>query len=258
MSETETPASALIVNRGYLSTQEMTRRRRLIELFHQNPIPEDEQLSNLALFIPKTEFARILYINDLYKDILRVHGVIMEFGVRWGQNLALFETLRGIYEPFNRSRTIVGFDTFAGFPAVSVKDGQASFAKPGGYAVSEGYEQYLEQLLDCHEQEGVTADAKKYELVKGDASFTVEDYLKRHPETIISLAYFDMDIYEPTLKCLKAIRKHVTKGSVIAFDELNFPACPGETIAVSEVFGLEHVRLVHTPFSSFRAYFIVD
>ena len=27
----------------------------------------------------------------------------MEFGVRWGQNLALFESFRGIYEPYNYS-----------------------------------------------------------------------------------------------------------------------------------------------------------
>lgn len=34
----------------------------------------------------------------------------MEFGVRWGQNLALFESFRGIYEPYNYNRKIVGFD----------------------------------------------------------------------------------------------------------------------------------------------------
>ena len=39
----------------------------------------------------------------------------MEFGVRWGQNLITLNNLRGIYEPFNHSRKIIGFDTFEGF-----------------------------------------------------------------------------------------------------------------------------------------------
>ena len=46
---------------------------------------------------------------EIYRKILDVHGVIMEFGVRWGRNLALFESLRGIHEPFNHNRKIVQY-----------------------------------------------------------------------------------------------------------------------------------------------------
>lgn len=35
-----------------------------------------------------------------------------------------------------------------------------------------------------------------------------------------------------------AILPHLTKGSVIGFDELNFHAFPGETLALKEVLGL--------------------
>ena len=61
-------------------------------------------------------------MQRIYAEIVPVHGVIMEFGVRWGQNLALFSNLRGIHEPFNYNRRIIGFDTFEGFPAISGKD----------------------------------------------------------------------------------------------------------------------------------------
>ena len=37
----------------------------------------------------------------MYKKIINHHGVIMEFGVRWGPILNLFQSLRGVYEPFN-------------------------------------------------------------------------------------------------------------------------------------------------------------
>jgi len=240
------------------SPEEVSRREDLFELYKECPIPDDELLSNLALFISKKEFARMLYIHDLYKQILDVHGVIMEFGVRWGQNLALYETFRGIYEPFNRVRKVIGFDTFEGFPSVSTKDGTSDIISVGSYSVTEGYESFLDRLLAVREQEGLGSHDKKYELVKGDASLTVQDYLDRHPETIVSLAYFDLDIYEPTRACLEAITGHLTKGSIVAFDELNDELFPGETLALKEVFGLDQYRLVHTPYSAVRSYLVID
>ena len=47
----------------------------------------------------------------------------MEFGTRWGPNLAQFPALRGIYEPFNRHGKGIGFDTFSGFPKIENQDG---------------------------------------------------------------------------------------------------------------------------------------
>jgi len=240
------------------TNKEMSRRERLSSLFENCPISKDELLSNLGLFISKTEFSRIIYMHELYKKALGVHGVVMEFGVRWGQNLALFETFRGIYEPFNMNRKIIGFDTFEGFPSVDDKDGNSDLVSVGAFSVAEKYEEYLSALLDVHGEEGAIPHKKKYELVKGDASVQVEKYLDEHPETIISLAYFDFDIYAPTKACLEAIKSHITKGSVIAFDELNYPEFPGETVALKEVFGLDKCRLIHTPYSSSRSYFIVE
>jgi hypothetical protein len=182
----------------------------------------------------------------------------MEFGVRWGQNLSLFEKFRGIYEAFNMGRKIVGFDTFEGFPSTSQKDGNSELAVGGAFSVTPGYEAYLSRLMKVHEKEGLQTAFPRHELRKGDAAAEIKDYLEKHPETIISLAYFDMDIYEPTKKCLEAIQTYVTKGSIIAFDELNYEPFPGETIALREVIGLDRYKLVHTRYSSARAYFVVD
>jgi hypothetical protein len=243
------------VPQDYDSPDEIARRHVLLGLFRESPIPDPEVLSNLALFFNKTETARLLYLHEIYRKILNVHGVIMEFGVRWGQNLALFEAFRGIHEPFNRNRKIIGFDTFEGFPYVSEKDGNAS---PGGYSVTPNYEKYLETLLTTREREGTLAHIKRFELVKGDASVTVKEYLERHPETIISLAYFDLDIYPPTKAVLEEIRPYLTRGSIVALDELGIETFPGETVALREVFGLDKVRLTHSPFSSNRSYFICE
>jgi len=200
----------------------------------------------------------IFYMDFLYQKIVDVHGIICEFGVRWGRNLALFESLRGIYEPYNYSRKIVGFDTFSGFPTIDVKDGRHEIISKGAYSVTEGYDKYLEKILDYHEQESPISHIKKYELVKGDASKTIKKYLNENPETIIAFAYFDMDLYEPTINCLRTIENHLTKGSVIGFDELNAHTYPGETIALKEWCDLKKYRIMRTPLNPYCAYVIIE
>jgi hypothetical protein len=240
------------------STPELTAREQFQGLFTDCPIPLDERLCNLGLFIKRQDLSRLLFINDLYRRIVDVHGSILEFGVRWGQNLALFGSLRGIYEPFNHNRRIVGFDTWQGFPSVHEKDGRAPVAEVGAYATTSGYEQYLERLLACHEQESPIAHIRKFELVKGDATLEVDRYLERHPETIVALAFFDLDLYEPTRKCLLSIRDRLTKGSVVAFDQVNVQTFPGETLALKEVLGLDRYRLQRSPWSNAASYVVIE
>jgi hypothetical protein len=240
------------------SDSEIAARNELIDLFKNNPLPEDELFMNMPLFINRQNLSHILYMNEVYKNILNIHGKIFEFGVRWGRNLALYDSFRGIYEPFNHNRKIVGFDTFKGFPSIDNKDGNADIIKEGAYSVTTGYKDYLEKILNYHEQENPISHIKKCELRQGDASMEIERYLEEYPETIIALAYFDFDIYAPTKKCLESISERLTMGSVIAFDELNCSDFPGETIALKEVFGLEKYKIRHSKFSPTQAYIIIE
>jgi len=234
-------------------------RERFFKLFKDCPIPDNELLSNLGLFLRRQCLSRILFMNDLYKKIVNVPGIVVEFGVRWGQTLVLFESFRGLYEPFNQGRKIVGFDTFEGFPSIDSKDGKASIALEGAFSVTEKYEEYLMQVLDYHEQEAPMSHIKKYELIKGDAVVEIDNYLKEYPETIIALAYFDFDLYLPTKKCLEAIKGYLTKGSIIGFDELHLHEFPGETLALKEVFGLDKYKLIRSPYSAaYQAYMVIE
>lgn len=238
------------------SEHEQLLRQKIVKLFQNCPIPDSEILMNLPLFINRINLSQILFITELYKIILDVHGIILEFGVRWGRNLALFSALRGIYEPFNHTRRIVGFDTFEGFPSVVPKDGSAPIISIGSYNVTQQYENYLRDILDYHEQESPVSHIKKYELVKGDATVELSNFISKYPETIISLAYFDFDIYEPTKACLLAIKDRLSKGSVVAFDQLNCRDYPGETLALMEVLGLNKFKIHHTQFSPTQSYII--
>lgn len=240
------------------SKNEMKQRKYLFEQFRHCPIPSNEMLQNLGLFLNRQSLSRILFFHELYQKIINVHGVVMEFGVRWGQTLALFESFRGMYEPYNFTRKIIGFDTFSGFTSIHPKDGKDDVMVRGSYAVPRNYKNYLQKILNYHEQESPTSHLKKYRLVKGDASLTIKKYLKENPETIIALAYFDMDLYEPTKSCLQAIKNHLTKGSLIGFDELNRHEFPGETEALKEVLGLSKIRITRSTLMPSASYFVVE
>lgn len=247
-----------IKTKEYSSINEKSLRERFFKLFRICPIPDNELLFNLELFIKRQDLTRILFMNEMYKKIINVPGITVEFGVRWGRNLALFESFRGIYEPFNHTRKIVGFDTFEGFPSVHEKDGKSEIVTVNAYSTTKGYEDYLKQILDYHEQESPISHIKKYQLIKGDATIEIGKFLKDNPETIIALAYFDLDIYEPTKKCLEAIKGHLTKGSVVGFDELNLHDFPGETLALKEVLGLDRYRIIHSQYSAYQSYIVIE
>jgi len=185
------------------SNVELDNRNKIYNLFENCPIPNNERLSNSGLFVKRQDLTKQLFFNDLYAKILGVHGVIMEFGVRWGQNMVTLNNLRGIHEPFNHSRKIIGFDTFNGFEKVDEKDGNHKIIKKGAFSVTQGYETYLEKVLNYHESECPLSHINKNIIIKGDAPIMLETYLKEHPETIIAFAYFDFDVYEPTKKMFR-------------------------------------------------------
>ncbi|MCM2396719.1 TylF/MycF family methyltransferase [Rhizobium sp. S95] len=252
-----TNGSSIDINRQQTAS-ESERRKEVLRLFRENPLPEDELLNNLGLFSSRQALTRMLTMNQLYQKILNVHGVVLEFGVRWGQNMAMFEAFRGMYEPYNFNRKIVGFDTFSGFPHVSSEDGEAPSVKVGGYTVTENYEDYLGKLLALHEANSPISHIRKHTLMKGDALVTLPAYLEEHPETMVAFAYFDFDLYEPTKKCLELIKDRVTRGTVLAFDELCHPQFPGETLAVKEVLGLSSYRIQRFREDPLVSYLVVE
>jgi len=243
-------------DKEFSNNQEQDARLKLANLLEECKIPKPEILSNLGLFLNSKNLSRILFMNYIYQKIIDVQGVVFDLGTRWGQNMSLFSSLRGIYEPYNRHRKIIGFDTFEGFVEITPEDGGSNLMNTGNVTVSPNYENYLNEIMECHEQDNPLSHIKKFSIIKGDANITVQDYLEAHPETIISLAYFDFDVYKPTAKVLETIIPRLTRGSVLGFDELNDPDSPGETIALMEKIGLNNIKLRRYRYSSRVSYFV--
>lgn len=234
------------------SKVEQATEQTLGQLLADCPIPQKELVKHLRLFMGRMDVQDVLIFNDLYQKILGTHGVIMEFGTRYGDNLATLASLRGLHEPYVRSRKIIGFDTFKGFIKVDEKDG-AKAAK-GDLSTTEGYERFLDQILKSQEQLSPISQIQRYEIRKGDAVHQLKEYLEENPETIVAMAIFDLDLYEPTRDCLNVLKDYITKGSVIAFDQVCYPNFPGETLALKEAFPLKEYALERSPLSSSMSY----
>lgn len=244
----------------YASKEEDKMRSSFVKHFKECPIPDRDILQNLGLFLSSKNLSRILFMNHIYQQVVDLQGVVMEFGCRWGQNSALFSAMRGIYEPFNRLRKVIAFDTFTGFPSIDEdKDNSnCSIMRKEGLSCTENYAEYLDAILKYQEDDNPLSHIKKYEIRAGDAIEELAKYLEEYPETIISLAYFDFDIYEPTKKCLELILPYVGKGSIIGFDELNDHDSPGETIALREVMDFSRIKIQRYPYTSRTSYIVVE
>jgi len=211
-------------------------RYRLGEMFKNSPLPKNELMFNLGLYVRSSLLVKFLVLNDLYLRFKSVPGALVEFGTWWGQNLVLLENLRAIHEPFNKQRTIIGFDTFDGYPEQSEMSPEATKTYDG-YKTATGYAAYLTELLEVHEGNNAFGHNRGgHKLVCGDVEQTAPKYFADHPETFVAFAFFDIGPYKPTVAALQAIKPHLLPGSVLLFDELTWAGAPGEAIAFKEAF----------------------
>ena len=70
--------------------------------------------------------------------------------------------------------------------------------------------------------------------------------------------YLDFDLYEPTKVAVETFLPRMPKGAILAFDELNQAAWPGETLAVLETVGLRSLRVQRFPFTPALSYAVLD
>jgi hypothetical protein len=92
------PAEIVVPDRNSLVEKNATRA--ILDLMQASPIPENELLTHLPLFLPRKVLSGIFALNEIYQTILGVCGDVFDFGTRWGTNMALFMNLRGIHEPY--------------------------------------------------------------------------------------------------------------------------------------------------------------
>lgn len=212
---------------------QLKARDELVHFYKQSEIPTEDLLFNLGLYARSGVLVKFLLMHELYKRFVNIPGLLVEFGVWYGQNLVLLENLRAIHEPFNKQRRIVGFDSFTGYEG-----------KPGFYAAGKGYKDYLARLLKTHQRMNVYGHQNiDHELVEGDASETVPQYFKDHKDAMVAFAFFDIGDYKPTVYAMQAIKPRLMSGSVLLLDQFTWDGADGEARALRETFARDEYKI---------------
>ena len=216
-----------------------------------------EKLNNFSKYVPRQILTNFLTKYELFKLIQNVHGSIVECGVYKGQGLLTWAKLSSILEPYNHQRRIFGFDTFSGIPSISEKDSTSTSQHCHESGLS--FDSFLDitQAIDLYDSNRCVGHIPKVELIKGDILETVPNFIEKNPHILVSLLYLDAVVYKPTITALEHFVPKMPKGSIIAFDELNSPLWPGESIAVHEFFKVNEIEIQRINFSSAISYAVL-
>jgi hypothetical protein len=234
---------------------------RCHEYFEHSNGTFTEKAHAFPRFIPRQAISYFLARSDAYKNIINIHGSIFDFGVYRGGSFFTWLQLSSIYEPYNHTRKIIGFDSFQGFSEIRGEDlgsegGDLQFKLQGGMAY-DGVKELQDgiNLLDLNRPLG---HVLKGLVVEGALPSSCEDYLQRHPETIVAMANFGLGLYEPTLKVLQLIKPRLVRGSLLVFEDLNQATWPGETQALFEVFEPLKIKISRAPFCPHISWIQID
>jgi hypothetical protein len=212
-------------------------------LFDRSPCATYDKLHNFPKYVRRQDIARFLARFEIFKRQLQIKGSIVECGVHHGGGLMTWAQISATLEPYNYHRKVIGFDTFQGFPSVAAEDGTNPLARVGAFGEPYDIAAELSDSISEFDDNRFLNAKQKVELVKGDANETIPRYLADNQHVLISLLYLDFDIYQPTVSALAHLLPRVPRGGIVAFDEVNNPDWPGETLAMLEKFDLHRHRL---------------
>lgn len=191
----------------------------------------DQKLNNFPKYVRRQAISRFLCKYHIFQRQLDVKGSIVECGVNLGGGVFSWAHFSTILEPYNYHRKIIGFDTFQGFPSINKNDGKKLTQKKKYFRRNYDVRNELLDLVKIFDKNRFIGNKKKIELIKGNAIKTIPKYIKKNKELLVSLLFLDFDIYAPTVTALKYFLPRMSKGGIIAFDQVNNPDWPGETLA---------------------------
>lgn len=250
--------SEIAVSGGLRTSAEQVEAARNKALFDANPSSWETKLENFPKYVRRQNLTRFLALYEIFKRALCVKGSVIECGVNHGFGTMSWAKFSAILEPVNLMRRIYGFDTFEGFPGIAEQDRSAAsqHVKEGDLAADVFDE--LNQLVEIYDSTRFIGHVNKVQLVRGDATKTIPQFVSDNPHLLVSLLYLDFDLYEPTKVALEHFLPRMPKGAVLAFDELDNPLWPGETLAMLEAHARRPLRIERLDFDPYIGFAVLD
>ena len=194
-----------------------TKYKKILKLKKKFKFNDFDLITNYGLFSGDTNLFKTLTIYNILKQTASVKGDIIELGIHKGNTSLL---IKKILEIFKIKKKLYLLDHFKGLIHYGKKDTQRSKIFRGQFV---GKRYQIKYFLDFF-------NFKNIEIIDKDATTLEPGFFKKKR---FSLAYFDMDLYLPTLKGLESIDKNMSKGAYIVFDE-GYKKLWSERIAIKE------------------------
>lgn len=242
---------------GFRTQAEQAVGKQIEEIFTGCPDSVETKLDNFTKYVRRQKITRFLALYEIFKQILDVKGSIIECGVYHGFGLMTWAQLSAVLEPVNLTRRIYGFDAFTGFPATHEKDRGRLGQINAGALSANSYDELI-KLIKIYDDNRFLGHVFKVELIKGDAVKTIPQFIENNKHLLVSLLFLDFDLYEPTKVAIENFIPRMPKGAIIAFDELDNPLWPGETLALLETIGINQLRIERVEFDPYIGYAVIE
>jgi hypothetical protein len=203
--------------------------------------------NNFYLSCDSSRMAKAIAHYRLFEKTVHIEGDIVECGVFKGVSFSRFSMYRKIH--CLEDKKLIGFDSFGRFPETNYEPDKVLrenfISDAGTQSISKDQ---LQQVL-LHKNCGNNTD-----LIQGDITETVPEYVKNKNGLKISLLNLDVDIYEPTVTILEYLFPLIEPGGIMILDD--YGEFPGETNAVDEYLQGKNIK-INTPLFKKTPCFII-
>ncbi len=241
---------------GLRTGREKEGGKKIVQIFEKSSDTTEMKLDNFTKYVKKQRVTRFLALYELFKKILPVKGSVIECGVHRGFGLMTWAQLSAILEPVNLTRRIYGFDTFGGFPSVARED-ENQYTRIESSGLSANSFDELKKIIKIYDSNRFLGHIPKVHLIKGNALKTIPQFIKDNKHLVVSLLFLDFDLFEPTKIAIENFYPRMPKGSIIAFDELDNPIWPGETLALLKTIGINKLKIQRFEFDPYMGFAII-
>ena len=176
---------------------------KILKLKKKFKFSDFELITNYGLFSGDTNLFKTLTIFDIINKTSKIKGDIIELGIHKGNTSLLIKKILSI---FKIKKKLYLLDHFKGLIHFNKEDTKVSRKFKGQYV---GKEFQIKTFFNFF-------NFKNIHIINKDATTLEAGFFKNKK---FSLAYFDMDLYEPTFRALEAIDKNIVVGGFIVFDE---------------------------------------
>lgn len=231
--------------------------RRMEAIFTSSSDTVEARLENFPKYVRRQHLKRFLALYEIFKLAMPVKGSVVECGVFRGFGVMSWAKLSAMLEPENLTRRIYGFDSFQGFSSTSAADDNPIAQPETGALCADSYDE-LQALIIEYDLDRFLGHVPKVHLIKGDVAETIPAFVAENRHLLVSLLFMDVDLFEPTKVALEHFVPRMPRGAVLAFDELDNPMWPGETLALLSTLGIRNVRLQRLDWDPYISFAVLE